>query len=205
MKTNKNIKKYTLFLKIFRCFLSLSLFSFLYLLFGIHILSTPAEEPKKPAHGDPDYVIEELDDLCRQEFKEVFRSLENMEKDLNEREQQLKAKEMLINELESQLSEQQNALQNIKFKLEDFLNKRKSKKASYQRLTKFYESMNSENAAQTLIELHKLDHIAALEILSGLQNRKSGEIMNFIGETDPQFAAELMSQLTKKLNWGNEE
>jgi flagellar motility protein MotE (MotC chaperone) len=109
---------------------------------------------------------------------------------LDEREEELNTRENQLNIRENELNLKTEEIDRLMQVNSDINNKLSLQLESVLRITEMYRSMESEQAAQILVEMENTDHVVL--ILKNLDNEKSGEIL---GLMEPDIAAGLIERM----------
>lgn len=117
-------------------------------------------------------------------LSEEWNRLRQMDRDLNRREQDLKALEQNIDRKLAQISDQQAELNRLLSLVEEVRDKK------LKHLVDVYSNMKPKQAAEVL---ETLDEEIAVKILTGMRGRTAGEILSFV---NARKAAVLSSRLT---------
>jgi flagellar motility protein MotE (MotC chaperone) len=92
-----------------------------------------------------------------------------------------------LSEYEAQIAAEETKLAAIKAEINS-LSAVKASVTRNQQLAKIYSSMRPDSAASILC---KLEEAVSIQILTQMDNRTSGKIMDAIADTDPHYAAKI--------------
>lgn len=124
---------------------------------------------------------------------ELLAAIEKRQKELDKREENIKAQEERLKTLRSDVEARINELNKIKAEAEKTLKAIEAvNKEEFAHIIKIYEAMPAEEAA---VRISKLDNDMAVKILSNMKGKTAGKILSFV---EPAKAAELTQGLGKK-------
>ncbi len=148
------------------------------------IAQTPAKAPLPPAKDVTD------DDL--QKERDLLTMLQKKQKDLEARENALKAEEQKIAALKKEVMEKIDALKALETQLTSKLDSEKTQdEKRFKELAKVYEATPPQKAAAML---EKLDVRTAAGITINMKRDRAGLIWGFLA---PQKAVEITNEITK--------
>lgn len=124
---------------------------------------------------------------------EVIQANEVRKKELDQKEEELKRKEDRLKTMERDLEEKIEELKRVQLRIDQQVTLRKDlEQQGILKLAKVYEGMPAEEAAK-LIET--MDRDVAVQVLSNMRGRQAGKIL---ASVNPEIASRISEQIVKK-------